>query len=262
MNLSGRLLEAFLALDETRRFVVAADRCHVTPSAFSQMIGRLEAQVGVRLFDRDTRNVSLTAEGEVFAASARRISAEFGAAMEKLRDRASLNVGSVTIAAPPSLAAAWLPGLLAEFRSRHPSISLGLRDVVSDRCLELVLDGHVDFGINARHGSGLEFETVLQRNERFFLLCRDSDPLADGSGIRLKDLRGRDFIHLVRTGSAWQRIRDDLTRAGVRDAGFEVEQFSTVAGLVSAGFGVSVVPELALPLCQRPGLRVVRVADK
>jgi DNA-binding transcriptional LysR family regulator len=54
MHLSGRLIDAFLALEETRRFAVAAERCHVSPSAFSQMIARLGEQVGARLFDRDT----------------------------------------------------------------------------------------------------------------------------------------------------------------------------------------------------------------
>ena len=70
MNLSGRLIDAFQALEETRRFAVAAKRCHVSRSAFSQMIGRLEEQVGARLFDRDTRNVALTPEGEVFSRGA------------------------------------------------------------------------------------------------------------------------------------------------------------------------------------------------
>ena len=66
-NLSTRLLDAFLALVETRHFGLAAQRCHITPSALSQMISRLESQLQVRLFDRDTRNVSLTPEGETFA---------------------------------------------------------------------------------------------------------------------------------------------------------------------------------------------------
>ncbi len=58
MNLSGRLIDAFLALEETRRFAVAAQRCHVSPSAFSQMISRLEEQVGAltQVWLKDLRN--------------------------------------------------------------------------------------------------------------------------------------------------------------------------------------------------------------
>ena len=109
MNISGRLIDAFLALEETRRFAIAAERCHVSPSAFSQMITRLEEKVGARLFDRDTRNVSLTAEGEIFSKGAHRIANEITNSIAELRDRASCAVGRVAIAAPPSLSASWLP---------------------------------------------------------------------------------------------------------------------------------------------------------
>ena len=89
MNLSGRLIDAFLALEETRRFAVAARRCNVSASAFSQMIGRLEEQVGARLFDRDTRNVALTPEGQAFSAGAHRIADEIRATLSDLKDRAA-----------------------------------------------------------------------------------------------------------------------------------------------------------------------------
>src|SRR5712692_1891218 len=68
INISTRLLRAFLALNECRHFTHAAERCHVSQSAFSVMIQKLETAVGARLFERDTRNVTLTPEGELFDA--------------------------------------------------------------------------------------------------------------------------------------------------------------------------------------------------
>lgn len=262
MNLSGRLLEAFIALEETRRFAVAAQRCHVSASAFSQMITRLEEQVGARLFDRDTRNVSLTPEGEVFSAGAHRIDAEMRSTLTELRNRASRRSGRVYLAAPPSLAADWLPRLMAGLRKAHPGIALRLHDVVSDRCLEMVLRGDVDFGLNAQPGSELEFETHLLFNEPLYLLCRAGDPLAKSSSIKLRELDGQSFVHTVRTGSVWQHLRSVLGELNVRDSGLEVAQFGTLAGLVGNGFGISIVPHFALPLCARKGLVSVRIADK
>ena len=87
MNLCSHEIDAFLALEKTRRFAIAAQRCHLSPSAFSQMIVRLEEQVGARLFDRNTRNVSLTPEGEVFSHGAHRIAAEIRASVNELRER-------------------------------------------------------------------------------------------------------------------------------------------------------------------------------
>ena len=69
MNLSARQLRAFVALADEKHFTRAAQRCHLTQPAFSALIRQLEDSAGLRLFDRDTRNVELTAEGRVLEAS-------------------------------------------------------------------------------------------------------------------------------------------------------------------------------------------------
>lgn len=254
MNLSGRLIDAFLALEETRRFAVAAQRCHVSPSAFSQMISRLEQQVGARLFDRDTRNVALTPEGEVFAQGAHRIASEIRATVDELRDRAQRHQGRIAVAALPSLAADWLPRQMTAFRQRHPGITLRLFDVVSDHCLELVSRGEVDFGLNAEPGNALEFEALLLFEERWYVICPADDPLARQATASLRDLRQRAFIHMVRKSSVWQQLQPLLAGAGLHDTGMEVNQLGTLGGLVANGFGISIVPEFALQLCARPGV--------
>lgn len=261
-QLSGRAIDAFLALAETRRFAVAARRCHISPSAFSQLIGRLEEQVGARLFDRDTRNVSLTPEGEAFAVGARRIAAEISTSLADLRERAGRRTGRVALAAPPSLAADWLPRVLAQFRASHPGIALQLHDVVSDRCLDQIRRGEVDFGLNAQRGNELEFEARLLSKEPLFFVCRADDPLAASKSIRLRDLKGRHFIHTTRSGSIWQQMQPLLAQAEVHDSGFEVAQFGTLAGLITCGFGISIVPHSALPLCDRPGLVAIPLHER
>lgn len=262
MNLSGRLIDAFLALEDTRRFAMAAQRCHVSPSAFSQMISRLEEQVGARLFDRDTRNVALTPEGEIFSQGAHRIAAEISLAASELRDRAHRNLGRVSIAAPPSAAAAWLPEQMSKYRGDYPGIALRLHDVVSDRCLDMIARGEVDLGLNAQPGNALEFEALHLFDERLFLVCRRDNPLGTREQVRLKDLRNQEFIHTVRSGSVWQQTQAMLSAARIRDSGFEVAQFGTLAGLVENGFGISVVPQLALRLCSRAGLVAIPLADR
>lgn len=254
MNLSGRLIDAFLALEETRRFALAAQRCHVSPSAFSQMISRLEEQVGARLFDRDTRNVALTPEGEVFSQGAHRIDTEIRATVDELRDRAHRRQGRISVAAPPSLASDWLPRRLAQFKSQHPGIALRLFDVVSDVCLDMVRRGEVDFGLNAMPGNELEFEAQLLFNERWYVICPADDPLAQQPSVVLRDLRNRPFIHTVRSGSVWQQLQPLLRDAEFRDSGMEVNQLGTLTALVACGFGISIVPEFALQLCARQGV--------
>ena len=258
-NLTGRSIEAFLALEETRRFALAAKRCHVSPSTFSQMISRLEEQVGARLFDRDTRNVSLTPEGEVFSHGAHRIAAEIHASLEELVDRASHRKGRVTVAGTPSLCADWLPRRLAEFHARFPEIELRLHDVTTVRCIEMIRRGDADFGVCAQPGPEAEFDNVALFQERYHLVCASTDPLAKQNGVKLASLRNRSFVHMVRTGSVRQQMMPLLASAQVSESGLEVANFGTVGGLVAAGFGISIVPEHALRLCLRPGVIAIPV---
>ncbi|HEY9320647.1 MAG TPA: LysR family transcriptional regulator, partial [Achromobacter sp.] len=104
MNLSARQLRAFVALADERHFTRAAQRCHLTQPAFSALIRSLEDSAGLRLFDRNTRHVELTAEGRVLDASARRLLADMDLVMEDLRDHAARRRGRVALAALPSLA--------------------------------------------------------------------------------------------------------------------------------------------------------------
>jgi DNA-binding transcriptional LysR family regulator len=123
MNLSTKQLRAFLALRDVRNFTQAAERCHLSQSAFSALIGNLERDAGVRLFDRSTRRVELTPEGEAFAESAALLIADFDKICEDLRDRVDVRGGRVSIAALPSIAAGLLPELLQGFHERHPACS-------------------------------------------------------------------------------------------------------------------------------------------
>jgi DNA-binding transcriptional LysR family regulator len=147
-------------------------------------------------------------------------------------------------------------------RRQHPGVALRLLDVVSDRCLDLVLRGEVDFGLNAQPGNELEFETNRLFDEPLYLVCRATDPLAQRRSIRLRELDGALFIHTVRTGSIWQHLQSVLVEVKVRDSGLEVSQFGTLAGLIACGFGISVVPHFALPLTARKGLKAVPILDR
>jgi DNA-binding transcriptional LysR family regulator len=261
LNFSTRHLEAFLALAETRHFTRAAERCHLSQSAFSQLIRRLEDAAGARLFDRDTRNVSLTPEGERFAESARRLAAEVEAAFADLRDHVARRKGRVALAALPSLAAGWLPPVIAEHRRRHPGIAVELFDALADRCLELVREGRADFALTAPGPDLSEFDTRQLYSDRFYLVCRRDHPLARRRTVRATDLADCELIHLARSTSVRQHLEPVLHPLKLKATGLEVEQLATVAGLVASGLGVSVVPELTLFQFRRPELVAIPVSE-
>ena len=245
MNISTRQLRAFIALSENRNFTRAASVCHLSQSAFSSLIRQLEESLKVRLFDRTTRNVELTAEGREFDVSARRVLAEFDAAVSNMHARAAFERGRVSIALLPSLAADWLPTVLAGFHAAHPGIDLEVADVLSESCIERVRSGQADFALAATRADTPELRAEPFCSDGFHLVCRKDHPLAAHPKPRPRDVAAWPFIHLSRTSSVRQYI-DAATLPQAMPAVLEVDQLATVAGMVEAGLGISVVPSLAL----------------
>jgi LysR family transcriptional regulator, carnitine catabolism transcriptional activator len=253
MNVSIRHLRAFVALAELRNFTRAAEACHLSQPAFSALVRQLEDAVGARLFDRSTRHVEPSAEGHEFELSARRVLAEFDAAMGGVRARASRERGRVSIALLPSLAAGWLPEVLAGFRERHPALELQVADVLSEPCIERVKSGQADFALAATRAETPELQAEWFCSDNFHLVCRDDHPLATRRDPQPADLARHPFVHLSRTSSVRQYV-DAATHPHPLPALFEVDQLATVAGMVRAGLGISIVPALTLYQFQSPGL--------
>jgi len=261
MNLSARQLRAFVALVDEKHFTRAAQRCHLTQPAFSALIRALEDAAGVRLFDRNTRRVELTAEGRVLDASARRLLGEFDMVAEDLRDHAERRRGRVVLAALPSLAAGWLPGLLARFHQDYPGISLQLHDALLDPCLDMVHSGAADFAVAARRADMSGLDSEFLHADRFFLVCRRDHPLAARDRVRLRDLGRWPLIQLAR-GSSVRRHLDEAMGGDAIPPLLEVEHLATVTGLVLAGMGLTVVPAMTLFHFRRDGLVIRPLAGK
>ena len=257
MNISSRQIDAFLALAAQRSFTRAAAQCHLSQPAFSALIRALEDGLGLRLFDRSTRHVSLTAEGENFHASALRIRAEMDAALAAMRDAATLRRGRVAIALLPSLAAGWLPGLLAQFHTQHPGVELDIADVLSEPCIERVATGRADFALAAIRADTPELQAEPFCQDGFHLVCRADHPLAarplPRGTAQLRALAQWPFIHLARHSSVRQYLEAAFHPQAMRTL-MEVEQLATVMGMVRAGLGISVVPTFTLFHFQHPDL--------
>ena len=245
LNISSRDLRAFLALAELSNFTRAAVACNLSQPAFSALIRGLETQLGVRLFDRSTRHVALTAEGEEFERSARRVLEEMELALAGLRERAARARGRASIALLPSLAAGWLPQVLAEFRARYPGIGVEVADVLSEPCIERVRRGEADFALAATRGQSPELRAEPFCVDEFHLICRRDHPLARLRRPRAREVGAHPFVHLSRTSSVRQYI-DAATHPATFAPVLEVEQLATVAGMVKSGLGVTIVPALAL----------------
>ena len=253
-NISTRLLQGFLALNDCRHFGHAAERCHVSQSAFSVMIQKLEAAAGAKLFVRDTRNVTLTPEGELFVEVARQLMTDIEAAFSNMSDYVARRKGKVSIAALPSLAAGWLPPVIAAYRIQYPGVTVELFDALSDHCLNYLRQGKADIALTAPGPNLMEFDTRPLCADPFYLVCRRDHKLAKKRIVQIPQLAGCELTHLARSTSVRQHLDVLLQPVGVINTGLEVEHLATVAGLIESGLGVSLVPELTLFQFRHPNL--------
>lgn len=246
-DLSARQLRAFVALADQRNFTRAAQTCHLSQPAFSALIRTLENMLGARLFDRDTRSVQFTPEGRMFDASARRLLEDMQGAVGNFADHVERRKGRVSVAALPSLAAGWMPMILAEFMQSWPGITVELHDALSDPCIALLRNHQADFALAAT-GAGEAASDLRGRelcSDHFHLVCKADHPLAKLPKLSARQLAPWPFIQMARHSSVRQSLDAALHPLRLKTV-FEVEHLATVMGLVEAGVGISVVPALAL----------------
>jgi DNA-binding transcriptional LysR family regulator len=252
MAASLRQLRAFSLLLEERNFTRAAAAMHLSQPAFSALIGGLEETLGVRLFDRSKRHVAATAEGADFHPAALRVLAEVDAAVAAVNERTALERGRVSLALLPSLAAGWLPSVLARYRALHPGIALEVADVLSEGCIDRVLTMQADFALAAVRIESPELQAQTFCADDFHLVAPAGHPLArPGASLKLRDLAAFPFIHLSRTSSVRQYLEAAFHPQAMKTV-MEVDQLATVTGMVRAGLGISVVPALTLFYFEHP----------
>ena len=126
-----RQLKAFVAVADLGSFIEASVRLHLSQPALSIAIRKLERSVGGVLFIRSPRGVQLTSEGRFFLPVARRLIADWEEALGDIGELFNKQRGKVTLAALPTLAAGFLPVVLADYRNRHPNVAISVHDVLA-----------------------------------------------------------------------------------------------------------------------------------
>lgn len=255
-------LQAFVAVAETGNFRKAAELVHISQPAFSRRIEKLEEALGVRLLDRNTRRVELTAVGREFARKSRSLLDELDATLLGIQEVAATRMGEVTVACVPSAAFYFLPQVIQRYHAEYPNIRVKILDASANEVLSAVARGEADFGLNFMGGAEADLEFKVIQEEPFVLACRRDHPLARRKSVAWRELKGHDFMTVAR--SSGNRLLLDLALAGVEDRPvciYEAQHVLTLLGLVEAGLGVAAVPRLAMPPGEHPILASVALKD-
>lgn len=246
LKVTIRQIESFLAVADNGNFSRASRRLNIAQPALSQAVKDLEAELGVRLFDRTTRRVELTDAGREFAGSAAAILEDLQLAVQNARDLAQRKRGRIRIAAPPLLAAVVLPQAISAFKAQHPGISVELVDVGTEQILQSVISGRAECGLGTFSAGSEGIERVLLMRDNLMLFCAADSALDRSGPIRWKDLETEPIIALTRDSGIRLLVEVGFEAAQIPvKPAYEVSHVTTALALVEAGLGVSVLPTYA-----------------
>jgi DNA-binding transcriptional LysR family regulator len=242
-----RHLRAFAAVAVHGGFTRAAERLRSTQPALTLLVRQLEESLGARLFDRNTRNVQLTATGAQLLPAVERLLDDLDTTIGGVRDAVARASGRVIVAALPSIASSLLPQAIARAGAANPGIAVSVRDAVAGRISTMVRTGEADLGVAGRPDGeeGLAFDRLLV--DRLVAVCPQGHPVARRRRVAWGDLVGESFISMSRDSSVRRLVEQAFAEGGRRhEPGYEVVYLSSAVSMAAAGLGIAVVPSSAL----------------
>lgn len=246
-NISLRQLRIFLAVAEYHGFSRAGSMIGLTQSAMSHSIGELENELGIRLFDRTTREVVLTQQGAELSLELRRLLSELETTLYNVQNKKEKRSGLVHVATSPTISAGIMPNCIAQLRRIYPQINLVIHDQIQQQTLAMVVNGEVDFGVIVEPLTPLELFTETFWEEPFCLVVPKSHPVSQRDAVKWSDLQNEDLVLLDNGSGSRPLINNALIRNNVTPHVIqELGHVTTIFQILSSGIGVSIIPELAL----------------
>ena len=247
-------LRYFVAVADEGSFSRAAAKVRVAQPSLSQQIQKLETEVGQPLFDRLPRSVVLTEAGVCFVDYARQILSSINDARRCVEELKGTVAGRLAIGAIPTIAPFILPKLIRQFQKSYPQVKLEIVEDVTDGVAHRVEKGELDAAIASTCDQAPSLKVHRLGKEPLLALVPKGHSLASKTQVKWEDLKTDRFLVLhdmhclsrqVNELLAARRLRPELALAG--------SQLGTIANLVAAGIGISIVPEMMIKQQATPG---------
>ncbi|WP_085521560.1 LysR family transcriptional regulator [Tuberibacillus sp. Marseille-P3662] len=258
-----RQIHYFMEVARREHVTEAAHVLHVAQSAISRHISLLEEELGVSLFIREGRNVKLTSVGRVFLKHMERVVSELDQAKQEIDDYLNPEKGLIRLGLATSLSIETLPMALSQFRDEHPDIQFQLHQGSAQYLKQLIDQGDINLAVispvphNVERLTGNIFYT-----EKLIALLPSDHTLAEQERLSLKQLRRERFVTFHKGIALHDIVVNACKQAGFTpDIAFAGEDIETIKGLVSADFGIALLPEHAFPHSRTPDLVTKQITE-
>jgi DNA-binding transcriptional LysR family regulator/protein-tyrosine-phosphatase len=259
-RLDLRLVEYFVAVAEELHFGRAAARLHIAQPSLSQQIRRLEAQLGVSLLERNSRNVHLTLAGQALLQEGRKTLSQARHTIQAVR---SAGAPRLTVGFYGSAASELLPDVLRAFSERLPRVDVSVRELLLGS-IDDILDGSVDIAFTRMLPGQTELEVEVLTEEPRLAALASTDPLANRQTLTFADLRDESFIinPVARHDGPPPRWLAEQRRHELPGRiAAQATSLQEILALVAAGRGVCLLPQAVARHHPRAGVTYVPVTD-
>jgi LysR family hydrogen peroxide-inducible transcriptional activator len=263
LSISLRQLQYAVAVADTLSFRAAAERCHVAQPSLSAQLAQLEASIGVRLFERDRRRVLLTGAGRELVERARRVLREADDLVEAAGRAGDPLSGRLQIGVIPTVSPYLLPAVAPALRKAYPRLTVVWREEKTADLVRQLQEGTIDAALLALEADIGDVEREVIARDPFVLATPRRHPLGAGkTPARAAELSEAPVL-LLEDGHCFRdQALAVCSRARASEGEFRATSLSTLAHMVAAGAGVTLLPRLAVPTeCARTGLRVREFAE-
>jgi LysR family hydrogen peroxide-inducible transcriptional activator len=247
-------LRYFVAVAEEGSFSRAAAKVRVAQPSLSQQIRKLEAEIGQPLFDRLPRSVVITEAGRCLLDYARQILASIGDARRCVDELKGKIAGDVAVGAIPTIAPYVLPELVVTFQNHYPDVTLHIVEDATERIVRRIEAGELDVALASTCQQSPTLRVELLGNEPLLALVPEGHPLAKQTVVSFDDLKSQRFLLLHEMHCLSQQVHHLLeSRRLLPEVALAGSQLSTIANMVAAGIGVSIVPQMMVKHHATPG---------
>jgi len=243
-----RQIRYFIEVARREHVTEASNALHVAQSAVSRALANLEEELGVDLFIREGRNVRLTPIGRIFLGHMQQAMKVIEDATQIIEEYTDPERGTVNVGFPSSLATYMLPTAISAFRNEYPDVKFQLHQGSYRHLKEAVVRGEINMALlGPVPADDKKLRGQILFTEKVVALLPSSHRLAEAEALKLNELREDAFVLFAKGFVLRDLVINACQQIGFEpDISFEGEDIDAIKGLVSAGLGVSLVPEITL----------------